>query len=194
MRHNYERLTIMKTFRTLIFSAVAVAGVLASSSLASAATYSYVGSWQVYNPLAPTWFGNAPTGPTAYTATEAAALLFGGTAADYVISTVDANPLNINHQAWYDVIGVGGNVFAENYFNKYLGQFYGPTNGYNCCGSSFATINAASAFIQDNFVTDTNFAFRVSAVPVPAALPLFAAGLGMLGVAGRRKRKVTPSV
>jgi hypothetical protein len=184
----------MKTFRSLIFGAVAVAGVLASSSLASAATYTYVGSWQVYDPAAPTWFGNGATGPTAYTATEAAALLFGGTAADYVISTVDANPLNINHQAWYDVIGVGGNVFAENYFNKYLGLFYGPTAGYNCCGSSFANSNAASAFVQDNFVTDSNFAFRVSAVPVPAALPLFAAGLGVLGVTSRRKRKASAAV
>jgi hypothetical protein len=184
----------MKILRSLIFGAVAVAGVLTTSSLASASTYSFVGSWQVYNPLAPTWFGNAPTGPTAYTATEAAALLFGGVSTDYVISTVDANPLNINHQAWYDVIGVGGNIFAENYFNKYLGLYYGPTNGYSCCGSAFATINSASAFVQDNFVTDTNFAFRVSAVPVPAALPLFAAGLGMLGVVSRRKRKVSSSV
>lgn len=181
----------MKTLRSLIFGAVAVAGVLASSSLASAATYNYVGSWQVHNPSAPTWYGNAPTGPLAYTATEAAALLFGGTAADYVISTVDANPLNIDHQAWYDVIGVGGNIFAENYFNKYLGLYYGPTSGYNCCGGTFATINSASAFVQDNFVSNTNFAFRVSAVPVPAALPLFGAGLGVLGFVSRRKRKVS---
>jgi hypothetical protein len=184
----------MKILRSLIFGAVAVAGVLASSSLASAATYTYVGSWQVYDPLAPVWFSSAPNGPAAYTATEAAALLFGGTAADYVISTVDSNPLNIDHQAWYDVIGVGGNVFAENYFNKYLGLYYGPTNGYNCCGAAFATINSASAFVQDNFVTDTNFAFRVSAVPLPAALPLFAAGLGALGVVGRRRRKVGAAV
>jgi hypothetical protein len=55
-------------------------------------------------------------------------------------------------QAWYDVIGVGASVFAQDYDNKYLGQYYGPTVGY----PSDVTLSAASAFVQDNFVLQTN--------------------------------------
>ena len=49
----------------------------------------FVGSWDVYDANAPDWFGYEPDGPLAYTAQEAAALLFGGNPGDYSISTID---------------------------------------------------------------------------------------------------------
>lgn len=175
--------------KTIFALALIGGGVLAGLSQASAATYTFVGSWQVFDPAAPVWFGTPPNGPLAYTGTETAALLFGGSPTDYAISTIDNNPLNIDHKSWYDVIGVGGNIFAENYFNKFLGQFYGPTSSYFCCGAAFTNINAASAFVRDNGVLATNFAFKLSTVPVPAAFPLFLGALGGLGAVARRRKR-----
>ena len=77
----------------------------------------YVGSWRVSD--GPSWSGTPPNGPLAYTGQEAAALLFGGSASDYRISTVDSNPLNIDDKAYYDIIGYGGvNIVADDYFSK----------------------------------------------------------------------------
>lgn len=146
----------------------------------------FVGSWDVYDTNAPNWYGYEPNGPLAYTAQEAAALLFGGNPGDYSISTVDDQIANINNSGWYDVIGWGGEIFAEDYSNKYLGQFYGPTVGY-----SSGPNNAASAYIRDNLYDGTaiNFAFRndAPAVPEPAVLSLLIPGL--IGVAAMRRRR-----
>jgi hypothetical protein len=160
-------------------SAFAIAALTASA--ASATSYVYVGSWSPYNAAAPNWGDQ----PLAYTGQEAAALLFGGSAGDYAISTVDSSVANINNSAWYDVIGVGGNVFAQDYNNKYLGLYYGPVSGYNCCGAAYKDINAASAFVRDNFVTSVNYAFR--AVPEPATWGMMIVGFGLVG-AGMRRR------
>jgi hypothetical protein len=180
----------MSMKNTFLALAILSGSLLAGTQTASAATYTYVGSWAVHDPAAPTWFGTPPNGPIAYTGQEAAALLFGGSASDYAISTIDNQVANINNRAWYDVIGVGGSIFAENYSNKYLGIFYGPTVGYNCCGTAFLLTNPASAFVRDNFMAGTNYAFRVSAVPIPPALALFATGImGAYSMTRRRKRK-----
>ena len=169
-------------------AAVAVAAAGAAPHVASAATYTYVGNWNVYDPAAPFWADSsyAPTGPLAYTAQEAAALLFGGTATDYVVSTVGDLAADIDFMAWYDVIGFGKSLFAQDYDNKYLGLYYGPQSGF---GSG--TDNAASAFVRDNLAgnTDLNYAFRISAVPLPAGLPLLLGGLGGIAIVRRRKRK-----
>lgn len=174
---------MIKFLKTLMLAAT----LTFASITAHAASYTFVGSWDVYNDAAPVWNSTPPNGPLAYTGTEAAALLFGGNASDYVISTIDNNVANINFTAWYDVIGFGGATFAQDYSNKYLGQFYGPTSGYD-----FGNPNTfASAFIRDNLQGDNaiNFAFRinqVNAVPVPAAAWLF--GTGLLGLAGLRRK------
>ena len=179
----------MKNLFCTLILATSLAGTIAFAPCASAATYTFVGSWQVYDPSAPYWAGTPPNGPLAYTAQEAAALLFGGSPSSYVISTVDNNPANINFQAWYDVIGFGGGIFSQSYFNKYLGLYYGPTVGYAFGNSG----NPASAFVQDNFVNNTNFAFTVSEVPLPAALPLLATAVAGLGAASRRRKRAAAS-
>jgi len=71
----------------------------------------YVGSWDVSS--GPSWSGSPPNGPLAYTGQEAAALLFGGNASDYQISTIDNLVANINNKAWYDTIGYGGSVHLK---------------------------------------------------------------------------------
>lgn len=180
----------------LLLKGAALASLMTLAAPAQAVTYVYVGSWQPYNNNAPVWFGSPPNGPLAYTGREAAALIFGGPASRYRISTAGVDPALINFSAWYDVIGVGGHVFADDYSNKYLGSFYGPTSGYNCCGNRFVNTNAASAFIRDNFVTGTNYAFAIvgGAVPEPASWAMLIAGFGVMGGALRRRAAVRTTV
>src|SRR6266849_9164625 len=83
---------------------VALAAVLLGLGLvparpAHAVTYTYVGSWEVDQ--GPNW----STNPIAYTGQQAAALLFGGTASSYVISSVDSNPNDINFENWVSTYG-----------------------------------------------------------------------------------------
>lgn len=172
--------------RKFVATVLASAGALALSAPALAGPV-FVGSWAPYNPAAPVWNASPNNGPLAYTGQEAAALLFGGAASDYFISTVDSNPLNIDHQAWYDVIGIGGGIYAENYNHKYLGMYYGPTSGYFDLNS-----RSASAFVRDNGVKGINYAFRnpAGAVPEPATWALMMVGFGLAGAALRRRPAV----
>lgn len=170
---------IMKKF---LFATVAACSM---ATVANAAPV-FVGSWDVYSASAPSWSDPAfgANGPLAYTGQEAAALLFGGVASDYVISTVGASVATINNSAWYDQIGIGGGIFAQDYTNKYLGQFYGPSNN---------TISgAASAYVRDNLNGRgaINYAFRVTvaAVPEPATWAMLVLGFGVLGGAMRSRR------
>lgn len=165
---------------------LAGAALFVGLSFAQAATYTFVGQWNVYDPAAPEWSDPAfasTNGPLAYTAQEAAALLFGGSASDYVISTVNDNPLNIDFKAWYAVIGYNTGVkFAQDYSNKYEGLYYGPTDSFTPLNVN----NSASAFVRDYLIAGNNYAFRVTPVPEPETYGLMMAGLGLVWL---RRRK-----
>ena len=184
------------------FASMIAAGALSLAALAitaapASASYVFAGQWEVDN--GPNWTSAPPNGPLAYTGQEAAALLFGGSASNYAISTINSNPADINFDAWYSVIGYegnqgnGGSLLAQNYVSKYLGLYYGPTSGYPAQDPGAA----ASAYVDDNATgpTFTNFAFRiVGTVPEPATWVMLILGFGMTGAmlrASRKQREIT---
>jgi hypothetical protein len=54
------------------------------------------------------------------------------------------------------------------------------TSFYECCGNGF----------QDHFFSSGSITPVVSSVPLPAAFPLFAGGLGLLGLLGWRRKRI----
>ena len=176
--------------------AVGLGLTLSPMATASAATYTYVGSWEVDQ--GPTWNGLPPDGPLAYSGQEAAALLFGGNASNYAISTVDTIPADINFAAYYSVIGYGAALFGDNYSNnKYLGFYYGPTSGFPPGDRSAA----ASSYVNDygsvypNYAyyavgsVYTNYAFT-AAVPESSTWAMLLLGFAGIGfMTYRRKSK-----
>jgi len=167
--------------RVGMFAAVFGAALLGASGANAGALY--VGSWEVDQ--GPAWYNQ----PTAYTGQEAAALLFGGSANDYLISTVNSNPADINGMAWYSILGHGGGTqFAQNYVASGSDQCCGLY--YSGGGYQFNDPNeAASAYVWDNAQGPefTNYAFREN-VPEPLTISLFSVGLAG-AVAMRRRRK-----
>jgi hypothetical protein len=173
----------MKQYLALVALAVA----LPFASSANAALM-FVDYWDVADRLAPIWDDNSPDGPLAYTGQEAAALVFGGSASDYSISTVDHTVANINNMSWYDIIGFGGSILAEDYSRKYLGQYYGPTSGFTVGDTN----NSASAFVRDNLRqgVERNYAFKDDGitVPEPSVLSMLLLGLSGFWVTRRRSK------
>lgn len=168
----------MKTF---VMAALAAASMMMTVSVAQAAPV-FVGSWEVDQ--GPFW----GTQPLAYTGQQAAALLYGGSASDYAISTIDNNAANINFEAWYSILGIsGGTQFAQDYVAPASSQ--APGFYYSGAAYPFSVTDAASAYVDDNATGArfTNFAFRVD-VPEPLTLSLFGAGFAG-AVAMRRRNK-----
>lgn len=171
--------------------ALAIAAI--STSVAQAATYEYIGSFttngsSVFSVAGGASSAPAPywgTNPPVYSALDAAALLFGGIAGNYAISTVSSDIASINHMGWYDGWGDhGGRQFAESYKLDLSGLGYNgcESTGINCYNSAY------SAYISDGF-SATNYVFRVAAVPEPDTIAMLMAGLGLMGAVARRRRK-----
>jgi hypothetical protein len=127
--------------------ALAVCGAMAAG-YTSAASYVYVGSWDPGS--GPGWATNPPV----YTAQEAAALLFGGNASDYVISSVSNDPALIDFKAWYESYGGDPDV-SITYAQDFKADAGEP--GYNTTGD-------ASAYVGDGWCSGAcvNYAFRIS--------------------------------
>jgi len=175
--------------RTLKFAVLltAVTSVGFAAHPAHALTYTYAGSWQVGDPGAPSWPDNYPFGPIAYTGQEVAALLFGGAPSEYSISTVSNDPGDINHSAWYSVWGGPGTIFAEDYSNKYLGQYYGPPSGGDGTASAYVADWCGPAFPGNCGI---NYAFRAPAQqPVPGPLPIMGVGAAF-GISRQLRRRI----
>lgn len=182
---------MIKTRKLLAVAAFALLG--AQGAANAAVSYTYVGSWIVGQ--GPEWTAN----PQVFSGQGAAAFLFGGKASDYAISTVGADPLQINHLTFLD--GWGDDQYlrtpqsesfsldlgAPGYDNP--GDFHTAYSAYvldHTCTNRYANLAATCSGYGTQFV---NYAFRINnAVPEPTTTAL--AGLGLLGaVLARRRQK-----
>lgn len=172
--------------RSVSAAALGLSLTLGATSSAFAAAYTYVGSWVL---------GQGPaywTNPQVYSGQEAAALLFGGSASQYVISTAGTDPGLINFSAWLDGWGdpvtyaASGNPAAQNYSLDTGGSGYNSNPGYR---------TSYSAYIYDHFdgsnPTYTNYAFLVTGVPEPSTWAMMILGFSGVGFIAYRRRKQT---
>jgi hypothetical protein len=159
--------------------AVAVATTLIGFGGAAHAGLVYVGDWQVDS--GPEW----TTVPPAYSGQEAAALLFGGTPGEYVISTVNNNPADANDEAW--VSTWGGACAGAFPCGTQVAQ-----NSVVSTGGLYESPGDTSAYVDDWAVGSqyTNYAFLVTAgVPEPASWAMLLAGVGFVGGGLRLNRR-----
>lgn len=174
-------------------SLMACAALLMLGASASAAPiYTYVGSWYVDD--GPHWAaqdngGNFTT--PVLSGIEAAALIFGGTPSQYVVSTVSDQVADINFSAWMD-------GWADNFTYGLSGTpapqaLHIDIDNDGLYATPFATGAAYSAYVSDHGLHLQNFAFRVSNVgdptPEPATFALLAIGAGGVAVSRFRRRK-----
>lgn len=158
------------------------------------ADYVYVGSWDLAtidggygnsgNPFL--WSKN----PQVYSGVGAAAMLFGGAASDYVISTADSDPAHINRLAFVD--GYGDSSYLMSPASDTYSLSSRSDGGYDQYPSFSAyVVDHAPGMAPYHFV---NYAFReeaTAAVPEPSSHVLMAMAFCGIGIARRQKRKHT---
>lgn len=147
---------------------------MVAASSAASASYTYLGSFLLGDGA---YWG---TNPLCVSGLDMAVSLYGGTTADYAISTVSSNPLDIDFKAWTDSWGIHPPVQSPQGYK--LGTFYDEQDGV--FGST------TSAFVRDSAsagdTTYTSFIFHTDAVPEPSSVA--ALGLGALVVLKRRRK------
>jgi autotransporter-associated beta strand protein len=112
-----------------------------SGSISDSTGLAFIGSWRVDSGAAYT------SRPPVYSGVEAAALLFGGNAASYRVSTISDQISQIDDRAWLAYYGIGWNTAASNV------KVDSGAAGYSQYGD-------ASAYVRDfTDATKINYAF-----------------------------------
>jgi hypothetical protein len=140
-------------------------------------TLTYVGSYQVDQGA---YWG---TNPLSYTAQEGAAIVFGGIAGDYQISTNSntVDPSTVTGTGWYSTWGIAnGQQYAQN-FKLQTGTGYNDPGGSN---------SAISAYVQDNALGAkyTKYGWSVAATETPEPATFGVLGIGLVGLVSLRRR------
>ena len=107
-------------------------------------TLDYVGSYEVND--GPYWGSN----PAVYSGVQAAALIFGGNANEYAISTNSSqNAGTVTNTAWYDGWGEhSGMVFADTYRLDVNGDGYAYPGGGNTARSAYVSDGLSDAYVN----------------------------------------------
>ena len=157
-------------YRKIIAAVVATAATFCAG--AASAALVFVGSWQLTD---------GPSGASlGLSGQEAAAQLFGGVAADYTISTAGAGVGDVDGQSWYLIFDIPGAALID---SQSATDFFG-------LGISAYAFDPELSLTADRY---TNYAFKESVgatAPEPATWALMIGGLGLAGVAIRRRRRL----
>jgi hypothetical protein len=192
MRRNEQR-TGDPMNKLLAFATLCAA--VGAADAAQAVTYTYVGSWNVAD--GPFWDEDDAPGITPpLSALQTAALLFGGSASDYAISTAGPSTATINFEAWVDgygdpshlidPYGTPGTPVSQSFVQVGDGEYQdgGTYSAYvfdHACGDAYCDTGSGDI--------STNYAFRIaaSAAPEPASWAMMVGGFAVVG-AGLRRR------
>lgn len=112
-------------------------------------------------------------------------MLFGGTPSEYVISTIDSNPADVNGMTWISTWGGGAYCTGFPCGGQVADNFAQSTGGL------YATYGDTSAYVTDWAVGSqfTNYAFL--AAPEPATWASLMLGLFGVGALLRQRRRST---
>jgi PEP-CTERM motif len=187
---------MQKTLKSLLAMAGATALAIGLASPAAAVSYVYVGSWAVAD--GPLWTLETTK---SLSGQQAAALLFGGVASDYAISTLGSNVNTINFSAFLDGYDDQSKLTAPaaHDFVGSVGPNYSAGAGNysafvfdHACGIFYCQPGGGESAINYAFRIDTGGGgVGVGGVPEPASWAMLIIGFGLVGATARRRNKPT---